>query len=60
LEKCGYDFEARLRDLASHMKGADGLVRPREIRREAVKPLEARDCARGVPVCGCVGSFRSP
>ena len=37
-----YDFERRLEELAAHMKGADGLVEPREIRREAVKVLQVR------------------
>jgi serine/threonine protein kinase len=34
-----YNFEDRLRELAEHLKDKNGLVRPREIRRDAVKLL---------------------
>eukprot|EP00043_Microstomoeca_roanoka_P012816 m.124683 g.124683 ORF g.124683 m.124683 type:complete len:1648 (+) comp15598_c3_seq1:166-5109(+) len=35
-----YDFEERLRELAEHLRGEDGLIRPREIKREHIRQLD--------------------
>ena len=37
-----YNFEDRLRELAEHLQDADGLRKPREIRRDAVRLLTVR------------------
>lgn len=38
-----YDFSERIRELSEHMRGADGLIKPREVKREAVRLLQVRE-----------------
>lgn len=35
-----YDFADSLKELSTHLKGPEGLVKPREIRRDAVRLLQ--------------------
>jgi hypothetical protein len=50
LSRRPFDFEERLLELRQHMRGDDGLVKPREIRRQAATLLEV---SRSTPPSAC-------